>query len=172
MTARAVNGTAMAVVVLSFIGFAGFGWSMVGLAIWIMLMDLGVQGSHISNQTRIFSLQEAWRNRLNAVYMVSYFLGARPVPWRVPRHGTCMAGCGVCGVGALCGALGDSPCSCSSAANSKFVPLCGKRTCGWRLRLSNAMLQYSQPLQNAESFGDCCDGCWRHHARAPAQASL
>jgi predicted MFS family arabinose efflux permease len=41
----------------------------------VVLMDAGIQGSHISNQTRIYGLNAALRNRLNSVYMVSSFIG-------------------------------------------------------------------------------------------------
>jgi predicted MFS family arabinose efflux permease len=39
------------------------------------LLDLGVQSSNVSNQTRVHSLNEKMRNRINTVYMVSFFLG-------------------------------------------------------------------------------------------------
>jgi predicted MFS family arabinose efflux permease len=73
--ARLVNGTALAVVVAAFVlmGFAGR--SLVALSAGVVLMDAGVQGSHISNQTRIFGLNASLRNRVNSVYMVIYFVG-------------------------------------------------------------------------------------------------
>ena len=36
---------------------------------------MGVQATHISNQAIIFSLNAEARNRINTVYMVSYFVG-------------------------------------------------------------------------------------------------
>jgi predicted MFS family arabinose efflux permease len=36
---------------------------------------MGVQATHISNQSIIFGLIPEARNRLNTVYMVSYFIG-------------------------------------------------------------------------------------------------
>jgi predicted MFS family arabinose efflux permease len=65
-----------------------------------------VQASHISNQTRIYALAPELRNRLNAVYMVTYFLGgalgsaAGSWAW---QHGGWP---GVCAVGAALGAAG------------------------------------------------------------------
>jgi predicted MFS family arabinose efflux permease len=38
-------------------------------------MDVGVQATHISNQSIIFALKPEARNRINTIYMVTYFLG-------------------------------------------------------------------------------------------------
>ena len=38
-------------------------------------MDMGMQASHLSNQALIFALDPGARNRINTVYMVTYFLG-------------------------------------------------------------------------------------------------
>jgi predicted MFS family arabinose efflux permease len=38
-------------------------------------MDMGVQATHISNQAIIFSLRPEARNRVNTIYMVTYFIG-------------------------------------------------------------------------------------------------
>ncbi len=62
-------------IVVSYIVFGLSSHSMIGLVIGVILMDLGVQATHISNQTLIFSLNPEARNRLNTVYMVTYFIG-------------------------------------------------------------------------------------------------
>jgi len=36
---------------------------------------MGVQATHISNQSMIFALNPEARNRINTIYMVSYFIG-------------------------------------------------------------------------------------------------
>ncbi len=41
----------------------------------IVLLDLGVQGAQISNQTTIYALRPEARSRLTTAYMVSVFLG-------------------------------------------------------------------------------------------------
>jgi predicted MFS family arabinose efflux permease len=46
-------------------------WLIVGIAV----LDLGVQGIHISNQSAIYTLAPEARSRLTTAYMVSYFLG-------------------------------------------------------------------------------------------------
>ena len=72
---RFVNGLALALIALGFVVFAAWPDSLVGIAAGCVLLDAGVQGSHVSNQTRVFALRLERRNRLNAVYMVAYFIG-------------------------------------------------------------------------------------------------
>jgi predicted MFS family arabinose efflux permease len=62
-------------IIVSFILFMVSGYSLIGLAIGVVLMDVGVQATHISNQAIIFALNPSARNRINTVYMVSYFIG-------------------------------------------------------------------------------------------------
>jgi predicted MFS family arabinose efflux permease len=59
----------------AYVVFWAFGSSMWGLVAGVILMDLGVQAGHVSNQTRIYALLPEARSRLNTVYMVTYFLG-------------------------------------------------------------------------------------------------
>ena len=73
--ARWVNGGALLLISLSFLVMAAGPGSLIILAAGVVLMDAGVQGSHLSNQTRIYALDPSRRNRLNALYMVAYFLG-------------------------------------------------------------------------------------------------
>ncbi|MBL3655176.1 MFS transporter [Fulvivirga sediminis] len=49
--------------------------SILGLIIGAVLLDLGVQAVHITNQTIIFAGNPPERNRINTVYMVMYFVG-------------------------------------------------------------------------------------------------
>jgi predicted MFS family arabinose efflux permease len=60
---------------LSFIIYYFSGYSMVGMVAGVILMDMGLQGTHLCNQTIIFANNPAARNRVNTVYMVSYFGG-------------------------------------------------------------------------------------------------
>ncbi len=73
---RIVNLLALCCVLVSWAVFALLWRSLLGLATGVVLLDLGVQANHISNQTRVLGLSEGGRNRLNAVYMVFYFCGA------------------------------------------------------------------------------------------------
>jgi predicted MFS family arabinose efflux permease len=51
------------------------GTSVIALIAGIALLDLGVQGSQISNQSTIYALRPEARSRLTTAYMVSLFLG-------------------------------------------------------------------------------------------------
>lgn len=51
------------------------GGYLTGLVLGVILLDVGVQSAHISNQTLIFSLRPEARSRLNTVYMTGYFTG-------------------------------------------------------------------------------------------------
>lgn len=62
-------------IIISFIIFLLSSSSVIGLIIGIVLMDIGVQATHISNQTIVFALKPEARNRINTVYMGSYFIG-------------------------------------------------------------------------------------------------
>ncbi len=59
----------------SFIVYYFSAESVIGIIIGIVLMDVGIQSVHISNQTRVYSLLPEARNRLNTVFMSFSFLG-------------------------------------------------------------------------------------------------
>jgi predicted MFS family arabinose efflux permease len=71
---RATTGSIL-VMLLSW-GVMALGRSSVApLIVGIALLDLGVQGIHISNQSAIYALRPEARSRLTTAYMVAYFLG-------------------------------------------------------------------------------------------------
>lgn len=49
--------------------------SVLALIVGILVLDLTVQGVHITNQTVIYRVKPEARNRLTAGYMTSYFVG-------------------------------------------------------------------------------------------------
>ncbi len=51
------------------------GYRLVGLVAGVIVLDVGQQMMQISNQTRIFAISSAARSRVNAVYMIVFFLG-------------------------------------------------------------------------------------------------
>ncbi|HET6495866.1 MAG TPA: MFS transporter [Thermoleophilia bacterium] len=52
------------------------GTSLAALLAGILVLDIGCQGLHITNQTDIYRLRPEARNRINAFYMTSCFAGA------------------------------------------------------------------------------------------------
>ena len=60
---------------LAYSCFWVFGLHMAGLVVGVIILDMGAQSGHISNQARIYALDPAARNRINAVYMVTSFAG-------------------------------------------------------------------------------------------------
>lgn len=64
-----------AVIALSFVPTWLGGQHVVALAIGVVLLDLGVQGLQITNQSVIYQLRPAARSRLTTAYMTTYFLG-------------------------------------------------------------------------------------------------
>jgi hypothetical protein len=75
-TPRQVNGLFLGLVLLAFttvsLNGANTLW-VLGAA--VVLLDAGIQGNQIANQTRIYSLPPALHSRINLIYMVIYFLG-------------------------------------------------------------------------------------------------
>jgi predicted MFS family arabinose efflux permease len=63
------------VVGLGFVLFYFFGATVMGMIAGIVLLDLGQQSVHVSNQARVYSLIPEARNRLNTVYMTVSFIG-------------------------------------------------------------------------------------------------
>jgi predicted MFS family arabinose efflux permease len=72
---RRTVGVAIIVAFLAYALFAAAGQSLWGLIAGVLLLDLGVQGAMVSNQSRIYALRPESRSRINTVYMVIYFAG-------------------------------------------------------------------------------------------------
>jgi len=70
-----INQVGLAAMVVSFLVFAAGAHSLVVLAVGVVLLDAGSQSSHLANQTIIFGLNPTLRNRINAIYMVTFFVG-------------------------------------------------------------------------------------------------
>ncbi|MBW4472764.1 MAG: MFS transporter [Stenomitos rutilans HA7619-LM2] len=60
---------------LSFVLFWVWGHVLWGLIVGVILLDLGVQTTQISNQAQVYSLPEDIHSRLNALYIMFYFVG-------------------------------------------------------------------------------------------------
>lgn len=110
--AKVIIGIAGGINLLSFVFFWLFGAHVWGLIVGVILLDMGVQGAQILNQTRIYSLVPEARSRLNTVYMVSSFIGGAigsslgSYAWTVWHwQGVCFAGGAMAILGVLVWAL-------------------------------------------------------------------
>jgi predicted MFS family arabinose efflux permease len=81
------------------------GRHLAGLIAGVILMDLGVQSGHVSNQTRIYSIDPGARSRLNMVYMFCYFVGGGLGSYAGALCWHAAGWPGVCGFGAVMLAL-------------------------------------------------------------------
>jgi predicted MFS family arabinose efflux permease len=102
MSARDVCGLFMPITLASFVVLWLGGASVWGLALGVVLLDFGLQAIHVCNQTRVYGLLPEARNRLAAVYMVTYFAGGAlgsahgKLGWtRCGWTGVCLAGGGL-----------------------------------------------------------------------------
>lgn len=102
---RVAIGYGLLTMALAFALFYFGGLTIGGMIIGIILLDLGQQSVHVSNQARVYALLPAARNRLNTVYMTASFagtsLGSAIGLWLWDRFGWT----GVCAAGAAAIAL-------------------------------------------------------------------
>ncbi|MBP2157231.1 MFS transporter [Erwinia rhapontici] len=83
-------------------GIIAFGaHSLIALIIGIILLDLAVQGVHITNQSVIYRHMPEARNRLTSGYMTSYFIGGAAGSLLSASAFQTTGWYGVCTVGAL-----------------------------------------------------------------------
>lgn len=98
---RRTIGAGVCLTLAAFLLMAGAGRVLPALILGVVLMDMGVQLCHVSNQTRIYQIDPSARSRLNMVYMVCYFTGGAAgsylgaVAWRSTGW------VGVCGLAAF-----------------------------------------------------------------------
>lgn len=72
---RAVVGYGILILIFSMLIFYFFGSILMAFIIGIIVLEIGQQSVHVSNQTRIYALSTAARNRLNTVFMTTSFIG-------------------------------------------------------------------------------------------------
>ncbi|NOK17544.1 MFS transporter [Corallococcus carmarthensis] len=97
---RRINALAIAVLLASFVVLWLVGHSLWGIALGVVLLDLGTQANQIANQARVYSLRPDARSRLNTLYMVTYFVGGAAGAWAGMAAWTRAGWPGVCAVGA------------------------------------------------------------------------
>lgn len=95
---------------VSFIIYMTWGQnSLIGLSVGVLLMDIGLQGTHVSNQSRVFSLIPEARSRLNTAYMFSYFLGGALGSWLGTLSWSLYGWTGVCSTALIMILIGSLP---------------------------------------------------------------
>ena len=75
--ARATLTAALGFLTLGYVVVWLCGYHLAGLIAGVVILDIGQQVMQLSNQTRSFALSSAARSRINTVYMIVFFLGAR-----------------------------------------------------------------------------------------------
>ncbi|UYQ91324.1 MFS transporter [Chitinophaga horti] len=96
---RIAIGYGLTLVFLSFVIFWLSQANIIGIVVGIIVLDLGIQGVHVSNQTRIYAILPDARNRMNTVFMTVSFIGTAAgsglglLVWDVAKwNGACAAG--------------------------------------------------------------------------------
>ncbi|MEG6294682.1 MFS transporter [Enterobacter hormaechei] len=79
--------------------------SVLALIVGILVLDLTVQGVHITNQTVIYRVKPDARNRLTAGYMTSYFFGGAAGSLISASAWQHAGWTGVCAIGAIVAAI-------------------------------------------------------------------
>ncbi|HDW3288530.1 TPA: MFS transporter [Enterobacter hormaechei subsp. xiangfangensis] len=79
--------------------------SVLALIVGILVLDLTVQGVHITNQTVIYRVKPDARNRLTAGYMTSYFIGGAAGSLISASAWEHAGWTGVCAIGAIVAAI-------------------------------------------------------------------
>lgn len=100
MDAYKLSGFTILLILISFVIFYFSAYSIFGLIIGVIVMDMGVQATHISNQSIIFALRPEARNRINTIYMVTYFLGGSAGTFLATQLWKNYQWNGVCAIGA------------------------------------------------------------------------
>ncbi|MDQ1474686.1 MAG: hypothetical protein QOJ99_6166 [Bryobacterales bacterium] len=98
---RFVISIALGLVLSAYLVFSVFAFWLWGLIVGVVLLDMGVQAAQVANQSRVLALRPEARNRVNTVYMISYFgggsLGSLLATWSWSRWqwaGVCALGVG------------------------------------------------------------------------------
>jgi predicted MFS family arabinose efflux permease len=99
--ARLTTGVTTALLLLSWLPMWLGGSHIFWLVVGIIMLDVGAQGLHITNQGEIYRLHAAARSRLTAAYMVTYFVGGAIGSASAAAVYDAMGWDGVCLVGAV-----------------------------------------------------------------------
>jgi predicted MFS family arabinose efflux permease len=82
--------------------------SLAALVAGIVLLDLGAQALHISNQSAIYALRTQARSRINTAYMVAYFVGGAAMSAAATVTYAAARWNGICALGAFTAVAGGA----------------------------------------------------------------
>jgi predicted MFS family arabinose efflux permease len=112
--ARVSTGIFLVLVVASWAFLYAGTHSIAALVVGVILLDLGLQGSHISNQSEVYRLDPAARSRITTVYMSLYFCGGAvgsgltgPAYAAYGWAGACAIGAAMAGTALVVWAVGE-----------------------------------------------------------------
>jgi predicted MFS family arabinose efflux permease len=103
---RWTKSTTLVFAALMAVSFLALWWGRHSLAmifVGILLLDIGAQGLHVTNQSLIYRLAPYARSRINSAYMVCYFLGGALGSWIGSMTYEHFHWTGVCVLGAAIG---------------------------------------------------------------------
>ncbi|ANB00980.1 major facilitator transporter [Mycolicibacterium phlei] len=99
--ANRVTGAGLSLMLAAWAFAATLRWTLLGLAIAVVIIDFGLQSVHVANQSLIYRLETELHGRLTAAYMTFYSIGsaigAITSTWMYSAHGWS----GVCLLGAI-----------------------------------------------------------------------
>lgn len=72
---RPATGILLALVVIAFVIMGVYSTHLAAIIIGVILLDVGQQGSHILNQSVIYTLNSEARSRITTAYMTCFFFG-------------------------------------------------------------------------------------------------
>ncbi|MFG5775607.1 MFS transporter [Comamonas sp. J-3] len=73
---QSISAAALAILLLAWLPLALMPWSLLALVLGIVLLDLGGQALHVTNQSMIFRSQPEAHSRLVSLYMLFYAAGS------------------------------------------------------------------------------------------------
>lgn len=111
---RLASGCALLIGMIAFGLVWAVGGTIAGLATGGIVLDLGTQANLVTNQTRVYRLIPEARNRINTVFMVTYFVGGAlgtflsGLAWsRWQWNGVCVLGASFFGAALIVWLLGS-----------------------------------------------------------------
>lgn len=102
---RLTTGVTAALLALAWIPIVVGRHSLAALIVGVIVLDLAIQGIHITNQSQIYALHPEARSRLNSAYMTAYFAGGTLGSLAATLLYGAWGWTAVCAAGGFCGVV-------------------------------------------------------------------